>query len=1441
MTQTTRTAPPTPTRRSPRRSPRRRDVVETALLAVLAYVPFLASSPGRVVADTKQYLYLDPGRFLSRAVWLWDPHVAAGTVPHQQIGYLFPMGPYFWLMDAVGLPDWVAQRLWLGTISLIAALGARWLFRMLGVRRTGALAGALVYMLTPYQLAFTARISVLLLAWAGLPWLVGLTMRAVRNGGWRDPAIIALVVLSVGSVNAATLLLALIAPGLWLLLQCFDRDVGIGRAWAAAWRIGLLSTGVSIWWAVGLRLQGAYGLPVLQLTENLHVVALKSTPLDLLRGLGNWFFYGGDRLGPSVGQSTDYLHGKIAVLCSFAIPLVALCSLAFLRWRHRAYFLLLVVVGVVVGVGAWPYDDPSAYGRLWKSFANGSSIGLALRNTPRIGPVIVLGLAALIAAGVGAIPERSRSGAARSGSRPWLSWAAFGIVAVLAFGALAPVWRDGYLFDRLERPEHVPGYWEQAAAALDAQGDATRVFEIPGANFSAYRWGNTVEPITPGLIDRPFLAREVLPYGSPQTVDLLDAVDRRMQEGTFEAASIAPIARIFGVGTLVLRSDLQYERFGLVQPQVLWNDLTNPLAPGLDAPQSFGPVAVNAGPLDPTSVATANAARPPSVALFGVQDAVPIVHTAPSAEPVVLAGNGDGIVDAAAAGLIDGNQLVLERSALTVQQYAQALQAQAALILTDSNRRRPASWFASLSHNKGATEQAGETLPDPYLESYPLDVFPTATDRDRTVVEQHGGRVTATADGGTSRPEDRATRAFDGDLRTAWRVGGADPTGASITVRPGRPLRTDHVTLVQPQDGPRDRVLTEASVSVNGGAPQVVTLGADSLLASGQTVTFPETDVRELTVTLLATSEPTVEPEAANAVGFAEIGLEGLRVSETVRLPVVLTGTAGHGLDVVLSRLRTDPADPTHQDEELALDRRFVVGNARAFGMSGTVRVNPNAADPVLDSVLGTTAPGVTFSSSTHLQGDADARASRAFAADPATAWTSATGNPVGQFVRVDGVSTTVDHLSLDVVADGVHSVPTQLSLTNEVGDVRTIDLPSIADGTIGASTHVDLAFPALTASRELTLAVTAARAAGPGAGGLNPASPLPVALSQVTLAGVPVPAAPVTVPADCRIDLVRVDGDPVSVRVVGNRADARRGLALESCDGALDLGAGSHTVTTATGLDVGLDVDRVVLSSNAAGAATGVAPRGAPLDSSGAKVRTVSLASTTGEAEIRTDGTPFWLVLGESHSDGWKASVSQGTVGASQVVNGYANGFLVRPAHAGTVTVHLDWTPQRLVWIGLAISALFVITCIVLLFVARRRRVADAQPALTDAPRLVRLRARFHEGLHAPAAGWLLTIVGALGAGVVVAFVARPWMGVVCALAVLGATAWAPGVVVIDLAAALLLIVSRARNAPELAWLTIGLLISDLATRLLTGRAAHSDASPDPLPDDGPTAPAHR
>ena len=193
-----------------------------AVLAAVIYVPLLLTKPGRVGADTKTYLYLDPGRLLSRASSMWDPNIGMGTVTHQNIGYLFPMGPFYLVADLIGLPDWVAQRLWLGTVIFLAGLGVRYLLRTLHLggkplAHEAILVASLAYMFSPYLLAYAARISVILLPWTALPWLIGLTIQAVRRGGWWYPSAFALVVLAVGGINATALIMIGVGPLVWLV------------------------------------------------------------------------------------------------------------------------------------------------------------------------------------------------------------------------------------------------------------------------------------------------------------------------------------------------------------------------------------------------------------------------------------------------------------------------------------------------------------------------------------------------------------------------------------------------------------------------------------------------------------------------------------------------------------------------------------------------------------------------------------------------------------------------------------------------------------------------------------------------------------------------------------------------------------------------------------------------------------------------------------------------------------------------------------------------------------------------------------------------------------------------------------------------------------------------------------------------------------------------
>src|SRR4030095_11123813 len=158
-------------------------------------------------------------------------------------------------------------------------------------------------------------------------------------------------------------------------------------------------------------------------------------------------------------------------------------------------------------------------------------------------------------------------------------------VVLVALLALPPLWPGAFVPANLRRPEEVPAYWKEAAAHLDAQGSDTRVLVVPGSDFASYRWGNTVDPILPGLMDRPSVQRELIPYGSPASATLLNAFHLRLQERTGDPDSIAPIARLMRAGDVLVQSDLQYERYNTPRPRNFWNLMSS--APGLREPDEL--------------------------------------------------------------------------------------------------------------------------------------------------------------------------------------------------------------------------------------------------------------------------------------------------------------------------------------------------------------------------------------------------------------------------------------------------------------------------------------------------------------------------------------------------------------------------------------------------------------------------------------------------------------------------------------------------------------------------------------------------------------------------------------------------------------------------------------------------------------------------------------
>ena len=594
-------------------------LLEHVFLAAFAYVPLLLTKPGIVAADTKQYLYLDPGRLLSSAVSMWDPSVAAGTVTHQNIGYLFPQGPFYWVFSQLGVPVWVAQRLWMGTLLFAAGAGVLYLARTLGVTGPGAVVAGLAYELTPYFLQYIQRISAILLPWSGLGWMVAFAVLALRRGGWRYPALFAVVVAFVGATNATSLIYVGLAPLAWLFYGAFVlHESSARRAASTGLKLGVLSLGVSLFWIVGLRVEGAYGINVLKYTETLPAIAGTSLASEVVRGLGYWYFYGSDRLGPWLQAAVKLQERTWLLVTSFALPVLGAVGAVISRWRAKAFFVLLIFVGVVLAVGMHPYGDPSIAGRALKAFMTGSSAGLALRSSDRATPLVVLGFSMLLGVGVSAL---------------WSRFPRLGILAACGLAAVvvansAPFLEGDAIAQNFQRPQQIPSYYAPAARYLDAQGDATRVLIEPGDDFADYDWGNTIDPVWPGIMTRPEVLREQLIQGSYPTADLLQAFDLTLQQGTYEPSTLAPIARLLSAGDVVLQSNLAFWHYNTPRPQATWA-LFDPPPAGIGKPVTFGAPRPNVAPpqfslLDEEALSLpADAPWPPPIAVFPVSDARP--------------------------------------------------------------------------------------------------------------------------------------------------------------------------------------------------------------------------------------------------------------------------------------------------------------------------------------------------------------------------------------------------------------------------------------------------------------------------------------------------------------------------------------------------------------------------------------------------------------------------------------------------------------------------------------------------------------------------------------------------------------------------------------------------------------------------------------------------
>jgi arabinofuranan 3-O-arabinosyltransferase len=495
----------------------------------------------------------------------------------------------------------------------------------------------------------------------------------------------------------------------------------------------------------------------------------------------------------------------------------------------------------------------------------------------------------------------------------------------------------------------------------------------------------------------------------------------------------------------------------------------------------------------------------------------------------------------------------------------------------------------------------------------------------------------------------------------------------------------------------------------------------------------------------------------------------------------------------VLAMTRDGRVAPPRTDPELDLTREFALPTARDFGLGGAARLDVAAPDNVIDQLVGippAAAGGIEVTSTEHLPGDVRVRGSAALDGDLSTAWTTPFGDILNQAVTVTTPApVTFDHLDLQVVNDRVHSVVRRLEITSDDGTTRIVDLPRVGvQESPGATAPTPVQFEPIT-GRTLTFTIKAVREVKRVDYQTLSRNVMPAAIAELGIPGVAPAVAPAEIPATCRADLVTMDGRPLPVRISGTSAAAvsQGPLTLARCEpgDAIKLTSGKHLLRTMKGPESGVDFDRVVLTSAAGGAAASIPEIVATAESSPAsaspRVRVLKQDSTSMTVQVDGASKPFWMVLGQSKNTGWEATADGRDLGESQLVDGYANGWLVTPKGSGPITVKLEWVPQKVVRLGLLLSVLGVLACLAIIGVAqvrvRRRRKAaraeqQADPGAPVDPLLASmvLQPEFASPLVARGRRPSVPVIvlTTLFAGFAAAAIVRPWCGLLVAPAVL-------------------------------------------------------------------------
>lgn len=1201
------------------------ETLALSLLSLLVAVTTIAHEFGKILPETKLDLVVDPGGFLSRATFFWDASADFGRIQNQAVGYLWPMGPFYYAGHAMGLPGWLIQRLWISGLVILALWGMHAVLRNLRVGTPASrVVGAATYALAPSFLATMIYQSAAQIPVAALPWIMAPLLKTrddgtmPRSAVWRS----ALAVACIGAVNGAAAIIVLAVPALWFLTR--TKPLSHWRT-AATWGFGSL-LGMA-WWLGPLSLQGRYGYAFTAYTERADLTTATQSATEVLRGTGSWLSYLVVDGHPLVDGARSLATDRTSIIATLLIAGVGLAGLVRSDLRERTWLLVTLLVGAVAtgiafsgplsGVAA----DP-ARGVLDGALA-------PFRNVQKFEPLIrfslAVGVAHLLA--VARLPAWTRIG--RSVRAPQ-----FALIAVL-LAVLLPVVRaqqsglspDGSF-------AAIPQYWKQAVTWVDRNGDSRRTLLVPSSSFGEYTWGRPLDEPIQALSNEAWAARNIIPLGGSGPTRLLDELDRRLVNRQLGPGTSEILARM-GVRYLLVRNDLDRARTLSPAPALLRTSLEE--TPNLQRVAAFGPEVGGSLLGDHLTTEFGPAANDGlrAIEVWEVRTPTNRLTAYDASATVAVNGGPEGLFPLADTGLLSGRASVLAGSGTEDRASTWAT--------ADTTRRRDAT-FAGVRDSVSYTLTPDEDAPG--TDRPPIDrLAPEFHDQQATADQRGAASIEASSyslSDQTRYPGTQPWAAFDADPESAWRPATTgSPVGSWIQARFDTPTSVPSIKISRPPGAPAR--VTKVTVTTDAGR-RTAKFGATDTIE----VALPPQATRTIRITI---ADSVRAGSGYGSPGLSSIELAGVTLERPI-VPITTRPSSAPASGAPLlsfDRARTDRTNRLKSDEDAILDRSFDLDAAATFDttLAGSPQPGPKLDELLagLRTSLGANDEAVVASSVWE-----DLPAFGGYAAhddDLTTSWVGAVEDPDPTLTIDWGKPVTLSRIRIQ--SPGFPAEPISTVRLESPSGVRTVD---VSDSGVGN-------FSPLTTT-SITIRLTT-----PGKQPFQVAQPEVRAISEVSF-NTPIPPAR-TIDDDQQIGVgcgegptLRIDGKEIQTSVATTWGELRRQepSLVVACTPTTKLSAGPHRLVSDVG--AAFSIDGVTFDP---GKRTAAPP---------ARTTRVARWDTDARTIEVAAGDRTILATTENSNPGWVATY-EGKKLRSIVVDGWRQGWELPEGRSGLVELRFE------------------------------------------------------------------------------------------------------------------------------------------------------------------------